>query len=134
MPTESFRNIDEDFYSTVLEEDFSFKGSIRFEDSCIIKGYIKGRIESKGEIVIGPNAVIEADIFAKGIECFGKVTGNLVIEDEAYFHSPSELDGDIKTSLLTFEKGCVLNGRVSMKAITQNDKNISARSSEKDRK
>lgn len=120
MPIDSFRNIDEDYFDTILEEDFYFDGFIKFDESAIIKGHIKGKIESKKKIIIGPNAIIEADIYADSIECFGQIKGNIVIEDEAYFHSPSSLNGDIKTVTMTFEKGCILNGKVTMKEVEIN--------------
>jgi cytoskeletal protein CcmA (bactofilin family) len=114
VPRDSFDKIDEDYYSTVLDENFVFKGIIKFDESSLIKGRIDGKIESKGKLIIGPDAVINADITAKSLECFGRINGNVIIEEEAYFHSPSSLTGSLKASLLTFEKGCSLNGKVTM--------------------
>ena len=118
MPRNSFDNIDEEYYSTILEKDLSFNGVIKFDNSSIIKGHISGKIEAKGELVIGPEAVIDADITAKTIQCFGKINGNIYINEEAYFHNPSIINGNIKTLLLTLEKGCTLNGNVQMGKIT----------------
>lgn len=115
MQYSSYNKIDEEYFVTILDETFGFKGSIKFDTSCIIKGYIEGRIESNDKLVIGPNAVINADIKAKSLECFGKINGDIDIDEEAYFHSPAILNGSIKTDQLTFEKGCLLNGRVDMK-------------------
>ena len=123
MPRDSFNKIDEEYYSTVLDESFGFKGVIKFEDSSIIKGYIEGKIESKGNLVIGPKAVVDADISAKALECFGQINGNVCIEEEAYFHAPAVITGSIKTKLLTFEKGCILNGNVIMKQKNDNTDN-----------
>lgn len=114
MPREAFDKIDEEYFDTILDDDFYFNGSIKFEDSAIIKGRIEGDIESDNNLIIGPKAVINANVKAKGLECFGKINGNVVIENEAYFHAPAVLDGSLKTTLLTFEKGCLLNGKVSM--------------------
>ncbi|OHD08400.1 MAG: hypothetical protein A2Y34_07995 [Spirochaetes bacterium GWC1_27_15] len=123
MPYDDFSKIDEDYFDTILEEDFKFEGTIKYADSLIIKGYVKGKIESNKILVIGPNALIEADVLAKTLQCFGKINGNVIVEEEAYFHSPSTLNGDITTPILTFEKGCILNGRVRMnsKESTKNE-------------
>ena len=124
MPRDNFNKIDEEYFSTILDESFSFNGTVKFDSSCIIKGHIKGKIESKGKVVIGPNAVINADIVATALECFGKINGNVHVDDEAYFHAPSILNGSLKTALFTFEKGCILNGKVSMDSNTNfEDKN-----------
>jgi cytoskeletal protein CcmA (bactofilin family) len=114
MPHDDFNKIDEEYFDTVLDEDFKFEGIIKHNDSLIIKGKIKGRIESEKLLIIGPKAVINADIKVKNLQCFGKIIGNVIIEEEAYFHFPSSLNGDIVTPLLTFEKGCILNGNVKM--------------------
>jgi cytoskeletal protein CcmA (bactofilin family) len=114
MSRDNFDKIDEEYFQTILDEDFKFNGLMKFEDSCIIKGNIKGRIESKSDLIIGPNAFIEADIVARRLECFGRINGKIVIEEEAYFHTPAVLNGSIDTKLLTFERGCKLNGNVKM--------------------
>jgi len=114
MPIDEFNKIDEEFFETILEEDLSFEGTIKIQNSILIKGYIKGRIESEGNVIIGPNSVVDADIFSKNLQCFGKINGNIVVENEVCFHSPSLINGDITTKSLNFEKGCLLNGRVKM--------------------
>jgi cytoskeletal protein CcmA (bactofilin family) len=114
MPHDDFSKIDEEYFDTVLDEDFKFEATIKHSESLIVKGYIKGKIESKKVLIIGPHAVIDADVTAKTLQCFGKINGNVNIEDEAYFHYPSSLTGNITTPLLTFEKGCILNGSVKM--------------------
>ncbi|MCK4797237.1 MAG: polymer-forming cytoskeletal protein [Spirochaetes bacterium] len=125
MPRENFTKINEEYFYTILDEDFSFKGIIKFKDSSIIKGYIKGIIESQSDLIIGPNAVIDADISAKALECFGRINGNVTVEGETYFHAPAVLNGDLKTSLLTFEKGCAINGNVNMRKKNKDNKTVS---------
>lgn len=118
MPRENFDKIDEEYFNTILDEDFEFKGEIKFDFAAIIKGKIEGKIISKDKIVIGPNAVVKADIIARSLDCFGKINGKIEVEDEAYFHAPASLTGSLKTTYLTFEKGCLLNGSVEMKEKT----------------
>ena len=114
MSRDNFNKINEEYFNTILDESFGFKGTIKFDTSCIIKGFIEGKIESTDKLVIGPNAVINADIIAKSLECFGKINGNVSVKEEAYFHSPAMLNGSINVPLLTFEKGCILNGYIKM--------------------
>ena len=75
-----------------------------------------------------PNSSIESDIKAKTIQCFGKINGNLLVEDEAYFHYPSTLKGDISVPTLTIEKGCNINGRITMVEGIKADKNKAEKS------
>lgn len=114
MSRDNFNKINEEYFNTILDESFGFKGIIKFDTSCIIKGFIEGKIESNDKLVIGPNAVINADIYAKSLECFGQINGEITVEEEAYFHAPSVLNGSINVPLLTFERGCILNGYIEM--------------------
>ncbi len=120
MSRDNFNKINEEYFNTILDESFGFKGTIKFNTSCIIKGFIEGKIESTDKLVIGPNAVINADIIAKSLECFGEINGVVSVKEEAYFHSPATLNGSIKVPLLTFEKGCILNGHVEMNENEEN--------------
>jgi cytoskeletal protein CcmA (bactofilin family) len=88
MPHDDFNKIDEEYFDTVLDEDFKFEGTIRHNDSLIIKGVVNGKIESEKLLIIGPKAVINADIRVKNLQCFGCINGNVIIEEEAYFHYP----------------------------------------------
>lgn len=115
MPRESFDKIDEEYFNTILDENFDFKGEIKFDFPAIIKGKVEGKIFSKDKLVIGPNAIIKADITARSLDCFGKIEGKVNIEEDAYFHSPATLTGSLKTAFLTFEKGCIMNGIIEMK-------------------
>ena len=123
MPYDEFNKIDEEYFDTVLEEDFFFEGDITLESSLIVKGSIKGKIESGGLLIVGPNSVIEANVKAKNLQCFGKIIGNVAVKEEAYFHNPSQLTGDLSVPVLTLEKGCTLNGKVHMVTSMKQEEN-----------
>lgn len=114
MEYSDFRKIDEDFFSTILDEDFKFEGTIIFDDSLIIKGTVKGKIETKGDLIIGPKAVIEANIKSKNLHCYGIINGNIEIKEEAYFHDSAIQKGSITSKLLTIERGSKISGLVRM--------------------
>ena len=114
MPLNEFHRIDEEYFESVIDEDFSFEGTAKTSESMIIKGHIKGRLDSAGLVIIGPNSVMDADISSKEMQCFGKVNGNIVNQEEIYLHTPSAINGDITTDTMTVEKGCRINGRVTM--------------------
>ena len=114
MIIDDFNRIDEEYFQTILEEDFTFEGTIKIPDSLIIKGYVKGKVESNGLIIVGPKSTIDAELHSKNIQCFGKINGNVIVNEDAYFHSPSSINGDITTGALTVEKGCIINGKITM--------------------
>ena len=47
-----------------LGPDVHIEGTLRFENSVLIEGTFKGKIESGGSLVIGDNARVDAEIVA----------------------------------------------------------------------
>ena len=114
MPIDDFQKIDEEFFNTILEDDFFFEGDIKTQDAILVKGSLKGTIESDNLIVVAPTSVINADIKTKVLQCFGKIVGNICASEMVHVHSPASVMGDISAPLLTIEKGCSVNGKISM--------------------
>ena len=122
MPIDDFQKIDDEYFNTILEEDFFFEGDIKTQDALLVKGSIKGTIESDNLIVVGPMSVLNADIKTRVLQCFGKIVGNISASEEVYIHAPSSIMGDLSAPLLTIEKGCSVNGKISMPISIQKTK------------
>ena len=45
MPIDDFQKIDDEYFNTILEEDFFFEGDIKTQDALLVKGSIKGSVE-----------------------------------------------------------------------------------------
>jgi cytoskeletal protein CcmA (bactofilin family) len=112
MPKEHV--IDEKSINTVLAEDISFKGVLKFSTSLMIKGTFEGEIDATGHLVIGPKAVVKAQIKAATITNYGEIIGNVEATEKLEMISGAKLTGDIKTPDLYIEYGCVFNGNCSM--------------------
>lgn len=122
MPIDDFQKIDDEYFNTILEEDFFFEGDIKTQDALMVKGSIKGTIESDNLIVVGPMSVLNADIKTRVLQCFGKIVGNISASEEIYIHAPASIMGDLSAPLLTIEKGCSVNGKISMPISIQKTK------------
>ena len=122
MPIDDFQKIDDEYFNTILKEDFFFEGDIKTQDALMVKGSIKGTIESDNLIVVGPMSVLNADIKTRVLQCFGKIVGNISASEEVYIHAPASIMGDLSAPLLTIEKGCSVNGKISMPISIQKTK------------
>jgi cytoskeletal protein CcmA (bactofilin family) len=122
MPIDDFQKIDDEYFNTILKEDFFFEGDIKTQDALMVKGSIKGTIESDNLIVVGPMSVLNADIKTRVLQCFGKIVGNISASEEIYIHAPASIMGDLSAPLLTIEKGCSVNGKISMPISIQKTK------------
>jgi cytoskeletal protein CcmA (bactofilin family) len=100
--------------NTILAEDIKFNGTLKFSTSLKIKGEFEGEIDSTGHLVIGKNANVKANIKAKKVTVYGKITGNIEVSEKIEIFSGGSVYGDIKTPDLFIQSGCIFNGNCVM--------------------
>lgn len=100
----------------VLDVDASFQGHLVFKDAVhlCINGRFEGRLETKGDLIIGEHAVVKANIFGERITLAGNITGDLVAVSEIRLTPTARVLGNIQTPSLVMEKGCFFQGQCSM--------------------
>ncbi len=95
----------------VLSSDVEIKGSVKFTNDLVIDGKIEGNISSDGNLTIGENARIKAEISTATIIVYGKVHGNLTASDRVELKASAEVVGDIKAKTLSIEAGAIFVGK-----------------------
>ncbi|TYB31491.1 MAG: polymer-forming cytoskeletal protein [Candidatus Mcinerneyibacterium aminivorans] len=103
-----------DEMKTVLGETSKIQGEMEVSHGISINGYFKGKLKSKGKILVGKNGRVEADVEAEEIVNAGFIDGEVYAKKKLIIHNEGEVDGSIKTSKLVLEKGGKINGRVDM--------------------
>src|ERR1700751_1750877 len=95
----------------VLSSDVEIKGSIKFQKELLIDGKVEGEINSEGVLTIGENADIRGEIKAKSITIYGKVHGNIAVNERCELKSKCTLQGDLKAARLVIEEGATFIGK-----------------------
>jgi len=100
----------------VLDVDASMQGSLMFKDyvNLRINGTFEGVLNTKGSLMIGEQAVVNADITGESIIIAGKVSGNITALKDLKLISPARVIGDIKTPLLSIAEGAIFDGTSRM--------------------
>lgn len=88
----------------------SVNGDLNSEGSIRIDGKVSGSIISKGDVIIGDNAEVNASIQAEYCEISGKVTGDVHTETQLKIFKSGNLNGDITVSSFTIEEGGIFRG------------------------
>jgi len=70
-----------------LAADVEIKGSIKFQNDLTVDGKIEGEILSNGVLTVGENAEIRGEIKTKSVTVFGKVHGNITVEERCELKS-----------------------------------------------
>lgn len=102
----------------VLSTDVEVKGTLKFTNDLIVDGRIEGEIHSDGNLTIGENARIKAEIRTATVIVHGKVHGNITASNRVDLKAGAEIVGDIKAKILTMEAGAVFVGKSTIGAST----------------
>ena len=95
----------------VLSTDVEIKGTVRFTNDLVVDGKIEGEITSDGNLTVGENARIKAEIKTSTVVVYGKVHGNLTATDRVELKASGEVVGDIKAKTLSIEAGAIFVGK-----------------------
>jgi len=95
----------------VLSSDVEIKGTVKFQHDLIVDGKIEGDIQSTGNLTIGENARIKAEVKTGSVIVYGKVHGNLTAVERVELKSSAEVVGDIKAKVLMIEAGAIFVGK-----------------------
>lgn len=99
---------------TVIGAGVKVKGTLVSEGDISIDGELKGSIKAGGNLTIGVNGQIEANIAAKNIRIGGHLIGNVKAENETVVEGSARVKGNIHTSLLSIDQGAVFLGQSIM--------------------
>ncbi len=101
--------------STLLGRDTEIEGTLTFSDAIRIDGRVKGKlISAEGTVIIGENAVIDADIQVGVAIIRGKVNGRIEAKQRIEVYAPAQVIGDICGPTITIDSGVVFNGKCEM--------------------
>jgi cytoskeletal protein CcmA (bactofilin family) len=95
----------------VLSSDVEIKGTVKFTNDLVVDGRIEGEIHSDGNLTVGENARLKAEIKTGTVVVYGKVHGNIVASDRVELKATAEVVGDIKAKTLAIEPGAIFVGK-----------------------
>jgi cytoskeletal protein CcmA (bactofilin family) len=104
--------------TTIIGEDTEFRGALSSQGSVRVEGNLEGQINAQGEIYIGPNSKVKADIFGKKVIVAGEIIGNIEAISGLEIAASGRVFGDITGDRLIVEEGAIYKGRVNMDVIS----------------
>lgn len=99
---------------TLIGAGTVFEGDIMSDRSIAIEGRVKGRIMAKGDVVVGSEAIVEAEIVTETIEVYGHIMGNIRAYGRLEVGATGRITGDVTAKALTIKEGGNVNGIVRM--------------------
>lgn len=100
--------------STVLGNETSFRGVMKFRESLKIDGFFEGNIESSGSLYIEKDAEVRARIKVGTLVVGGKIFGNIEASERLEMLESGKIFGNIKTPNLKLAEGVEFDGECDM--------------------
>jgi cytoskeletal protein CcmA (bactofilin family) len=97
-----------------IVEGTRIEGTVSSDSNIRIDGEVKGNVQTKGRLVIGPNGKIKGEVTCQNAEVEGSVNGKIMVEDLLSLKSSARLDGEIFTSKLAIDPGATFTGSCHM--------------------
>lgn len=99
---------------TIIAFGVRLEGDLVAEGDLVIEGEIHGTIKTKGDLRIGDQALVEANIEANNAVVSGEIRGNILVHGKLELFPSSKMTGDVVTDVLAIGPGAQVNGNISM--------------------
>jgi len=106
---------------TVVSSGTKIEGTIEVEESIRIDGKLEGELIAQGDVFIGKNGKLKADVQGDDVIIAGEVEGNVKAEGKLEIVDTARLIGDICISNLVIHDGAVFKGRSTSKFASENN-------------
>lgn len=91
------------------------KGELSGSEDLTIEGTVEGKIELRQNVLtIGPNARINAQVFAKSVVVQGEVQGNITATEKVDLRESASMDGDVVAPRVAISEGAHFRGSIDM--------------------
>src|SRR5262245_41034815 len=99
---------------TIVASSMKIEGELRAQGNVKIDGIITGKVQTSQDLIIGPNAQIDADVIALNAIVGGVVKGNLTIKGSLQLLDTAKVIGNISCGTLAIQDGAYFSGACRM--------------------
>lgn len=99
---------------TLLAKGVVLKGEIRVEGTVRIDGRLDGDIQTKGEVIIGEDGLVQGTITAGTLISSGRVKAKVTAMERVQLLKTATLIGEVHTPVLIIEEGAKIQGVTDM--------------------
>lgn len=116
MLGKSSKNLSLEKFETIIGPNTSFDGHLKCDGSVRIDGVCEGGvIETVGNVIVSPNAMVAADIVARNVSVSGAVTGKIKASNRLEILSTGRVWGDVEVGSFLLDEDGYFRGKLVMK-------------------
>lgn len=97
----------------MLDVNAAMKGSLVFSDpvNLRINGKFEGSLDTKGNLIVGEDAAVKANIIGERITISGIVKGDIKATETIKLLSSARVIGNMEAPKISIEEGAAFNGK-----------------------
>lgn len=104
----------------LISNGTDISGDIKSTGDIRIDGFLKGNLNTKGKVVVGPTGKVNGEVICKNSEISGIIEGKITVGQLLNLKASSKIFGDIVTSKLSIEPGAIFSGNCKMSETDNN--------------
>jgi cytoskeletal protein CcmA (bactofilin family) len=97
-----------------IDKGSYIRGDLSFEETFRIDGRFEGKVRSGGELILGDDADVNADMEVGRLSVNGKLKGSVHAAERVELLAGARVLGDISTPVLRIEEGAHFEGSCQM--------------------
>ena len=99
---------------TIIGPSVKLEGKFKGEGDLVVEGILIGGLETKKNLKVGTNAIIQANVRADNAFVSGKIKGNISVKGKLEITNTAIILGDIRAKIISIESGALVQGKVIM--------------------
>ncbi len=99
---------------TVIAQGVRVEGDFKSQGDVIIEGEVAGNIQAAGDLRVGEQSKIKADVIAGNAVVSGEIRGNMQIAGRLELTQSAQIIGDVTVEVLSVAPGAQVNGKITM--------------------
>jgi len=109
-----FKEIDQKKTETIIGPTVKVKGDFKGSGSVVVEGQLDGSLKTDQDLKIGPNAIIQANVWANNADVAGQIKGNIKLKGKIILEASAKITGDIDCQEISVASGAKINGNILM--------------------
>ena len=104
----------QEFTETIVSASMRIEGELKSNGNVKIDGIVSGKVHTSQDLIIGPNAQIDADLIAANATIGGVVKGNVAVKGSLLLLETGKVIGNISCGTLGIREGAYFSGACRM--------------------
>ncbi len=100
--------------ATVIARGVKLQGDFTSQGDVVIEGDVQGHVETTGQLSVGSEAKLKADVTANDAVIAGTIEGTLTVKRRLDLKSTANVSGDVTCETASIEAGATLEGKVKI--------------------